>query len=194
MTKTLITSFYLELVGHSFMDQAKVKPITLAFRLYYYAADSAAGRAAFPYAQNAQSRRLPQPAISLDAGRVASVLAETDTRGGGRYARITKRGVRSPRVLVAVHAAQRKPRKVARSIPGVVKEYNAQSVRVWPQQVHVGNDTITRVITVDADHIADYVGVGREETRNPKARVAPLDLQPAGRKALRQVRERCLGN
>ena len=64
--------------------------------LPYYAADSAAGRAAFPYAQNAQSRRLPQPAFSLDAGRVASVHAETDTRGGGRYARITKRGVRSP--------------------------------------------------------------------------------------------------
>ena len=44
--------------------------------------DSASGRAAFPYAQNAQSRRLPQPAFSLDAGRVASVHAETDTRGG----------------------------------------------------------------------------------------------------------------
>ena len=65
-------------------------------------------------------------------------------------------------------------------------------MRVRPQQVDVSNDTLTRVVPVDADHVADNVGVGREEARNAEARVAPLDLQPAGREALRQVRECCL--
>ena len=47
MTQTLYV-ILLQLVGHSFMDQAKAYCFTVAFRLYYYVTDSAAGRAAFP--------------------------------------------------------------------------------------------------------------------------------------------------